>query len=108
MLGYCTDGTNSTKYPDMYISYREFDDLNEDAELDEIEYDYGEQSKGNLFPEKFYVVLRDNELVFMEDEYYFNIYIVESSFYLRILIEEELMFQQSLCIIEIKLKLQKE
>lgn len=42
MLGYCTDGTNSTKYPDMYISYREFDDLNEDAELDEIEYDYGE------------------------------------------------------------------
>ena len=93
MLGYCTDGTNSTKYPDMYISFREFDDLNEDAELDEIEYDYGEQSKGNLFPEKFYVVLRDNELVFMEDEYYFNIYIVESSFYLRILIEEEPMFQ---------------
>ncbi|TNV74742.1 hypothetical protein FGO68_gene9731 [Halteria grandinella] len=67
-LGYCSDGTNSTQYPDMYTDFNEFDYLNED-EFDEIDYSYGESKMTNVFGDKeFYMVLRDRQLIFMDNE----------------------------------------
>ncbi|CAD8161018.1 unnamed protein product [Paramecium pentaurelia] len=67
-LGYCSDGTNSTQYPDMYTDFNEFDYYS-DEEFDEIDYSFGESQMTNVFGQKeFYMVLRERQLIFMDNE----------------------------------------
>lgn len=73
-MGYCSDGTNSTKYPDTYTDYYEFQE-EVDEDLDEIQYNYGESEATNKFGnDYFYMVLRDNQLIFMDHEKYTLLY----------------------------------